>query len=150
MSLKFLQKVPGKIRKYSWMGNWNREMLNNGESREPETCWPPETQLVLSCCAQALHKISKLFMWVNDGFYFFSKLEGSSHCLLCSLFSTFSTMNMGTTACDDSACYIQTNVLKILRFCLDKRKTQNLSRRGAHWCWNFDSVSFFKPHSCFI
>lgn len=70
MSLKFLQKVPGKIRKYSWMGNWNREMLNNEESREPETCWLPETELVLSCCAQALHKISKLFMWVNDGFYF--------------------------------------------------------------------------------
>lgn len=98
---------------------------------------------IILLCPRALHKISKPFMWVNDEFYFFfSKLEGSSHCLLWSLFSTFSRMNMGTTDCDDSACYIQTNVLKIWGFVWIREK-HKISVGGEHVGAEALTVSFF-------
>lgn len=126
------------------MGNWNREMLNNGESREPGTCWLPATELVLSCCAQELSIRSPnlLCELMMDFIFFFSKLEGSSHCLLWSLFSTFSRMNMGTTDCDDSACYIQTNVLKIWGFVWIREK-HKISVGGEHVGAEALTVSFF-------
>lgn len=72
-SENFLHKVPGKIRKCSWMGNWNREMLNNGESREPGTCWLPATELVLSCCAQELYIRPLQAFYVNWWWIFFQQ-----------------------------------------------------------------------------
>lgn len=68
---------------------------------------------IILLCPRALHKTSSSLLCELMMDFFFSKLEGSSHCLLWKLFSTFSRMNMGTTDCDDSACYTQTNVLKI-------------------------------------
>lgn len=98
---------------------------------------------IILLCPRALHKLSSSLLCKLMMDFFFSKLEGSSHCLLWKLFSTFSRMNMDNTDCDDSACYIQTNVLKIWVF-VWKREKHKISVGGEHiGAETLTLVSFF-------